>query len=363
MEVYFSNMKLSVFKKENDINQQRALFKECFPENNGTSVEKKDHYLWKFHSFPSTPTSYEYGAYIKEKLIGYYAALPYEYMIDGKMIKVGMVCDVMTGIEARGKGVFTKMGAYSTDSMKDEELEFTIGYPIRPEVIPGHIKVGWEKLFALPLYIKFLSSKSLLKNKKINFLYPIIDLCLVSYNYLIGLLQYKNKYDIQIYNSKEISDIRGLDLFLQKWISEQEIALNKKIEFLKWRLGAPGKNYKIIIAKDSNEIIGLCIVSEIIKENVPSLAILDLSCLKYHKKAEGSIFSEIESYARDNKLEAIMIMASSYFSKRYSLVKNGFIKSPHKFWLIVKNLNKNYSMAFLRNEKNWHLTWIDSDDL
>ena len=59
MEVYFSNMKLSVFKKENDINQQRALFKECFPENNGTSVEKKDHYLWKFHSFPSTPTSYE----------------------------------------------------------------------------------------------------------------------------------------------------------------------------------------------------------------------------------------------------------------------------------------------------------------
>jgi hypothetical protein len=156
------------FDKDLELESQRNLFKECFPENDGTLVEESEHYLWKFHSFPAQPTSYEYGAYMENDLVGYYAAIPYEYKINNATIKVGMVCDVMTGVKARGKGVFTKMGIYSTAEMKNEGLEFTIGYPIRPEVIPGHIKAGWEKLFPLPLYMNFLSSKSLLKDKSIN---------------------------------------------------------------------------------------------------------------------------------------------------------------------------------------------------
>jgi hypothetical protein len=356
-------MEIKTFKKELDLVGQRELFNECFPENNGTPVETTTHYLWKFHSFPSSPTSYEYGAYLKSKLVGYYAGLPYEYIIDNKKIKVGMVCDVMTGIEARGKGVFTKMGIYATESMKDSGVEFTIGYPIRPEVIPGHIKAGWEKLFSLPLYIKLLNSKSLLKEKKISFLYPIINLALVSYNYFIGLFRGGNKYDTQIFDSTKLSKINGIDVFYEKWISEQKIALNKNENFLNWRLGAPGKKYKIIIATKAKNIVGVSIISEIIKESVPSLAILDFSCLRDYKKVESSLFSKIESYAKEKKSEAIMIMATSYFSKKHYLIKNGFIRSPYKFWLIVKNLNKNYSMDFLKNEKNWHLTWIDSDDL
>ena len=144
------------FNAQIDLEKQRELFKECFPENDGTSIETDEHYLWKFHSHPSSPNSYEYIAKIDDNIAGYYAALPYEYIIKGNNYSVGMVCDVMTGIKARGKGVFTKLGLYSTEMLKNEGLAFTTGYPIRPEVIPGHIKAGWDKVFNLPLYISFL---------------------------------------------------------------------------------------------------------------------------------------------------------------------------------------------------------------
>lgn len=363
MEVFFNNMELSVFKKENNINQQRSLFNECFPENNGTSVEKKDHYLWKFHSLYTHPSSYEYATFLNNELVGYYAALPYKYIIRGKPVKIGMVCDVMTGVKARGKGVFTKMGIYATENMKKEDIEFTTGYPIRPEVIPGHLKAGWHKMFTLPLYINFLSAKSLLKNKKINFLVPIIDLFFKIYNYIISVFQKNNRYEVSLHCSSVLESINGFDSFIENWVNEHEIALDKNIAFLKWRLAAPEKKYKIAIARENNIILGYAVFCNITKENVPSIAILDISCLKNHRKLSSTIIANIQKYAIESKAEILMMMASKYVSNLHGLIKNGFLKSPYKFWLIIKNLSNNYSNSFLNNEKNWHLTWIDSDDL
>ncbi len=356
-------MDLTVFKTETCLAKQRKLFKECFPETIGTSVEKDSHYQWKFHSYPATPCSYEYAAFEKDDLIGYYAAIPYEYCYKSEVCKVAMVCDVMTGMKARGKGVFTKMGVYSTQRLKDEGLAFSIGYPIRPEVIPGHIKAGWEKMFPLPLYIKFLSTTSLLKQKKLGFLAPFLNLVLYVYNGVFSLLFNSKKYDLSSFLNEQVEEIEGLEEFLSEWIKEQSIALNKTLQFLKWRLGAPGKKYHIIVARKNKRIVGYAVISFVTKENIPSVAILDISCLKAHKGVSSAIFSKIDILAKYNKAEAIMIMTSKYVCGTYSLFRNGFFKSPYKFWLIIKNFNRGFSSSVLKDEKNWHLTWIDSDDL
>jgi hypothetical protein len=36
------------------------------------------------------------------------------------------------------------------------------GYPIRPEVIPGHLKVGWSIVAKLPVYVKVVRTDALL---------------------------------------------------------------------------------------------------------------------------------------------------------------------------------------------------------
>jgi len=53
-------------------------------------------------------------------------------------------------------------GRYATEIMADEGVSFVTGYPIRPSVLPGHIKVGWKVAFDLPVYFKLLDPATLL---------------------------------------------------------------------------------------------------------------------------------------------------------------------------------------------------------
>ena len=116
-----------------------------------------------------------------------------------------MVCDVMTHPEARGQGVFTKIGRYATEKMKEQKIHFTTGYPIRPEVIPGHIKVGWEKPFQLPLYLRPLKSNDLLKSKGLSVFIPFVNLGLSVFNFFIDRLSFsRDHFEVRMLSVKEL---------------------------------------------------------------------------------------------------------------------------------------------------------------
>jgi len=352
------------FNFEKDLNDQRKLFKECFPENSGTSVETNEHYFWKFHSFPNIPPSYEYVAKSNGEIIGYYASLPYKYKVFGKEIAVAMVCDVMTGIKARGKGIFTKLGMYSTSELKKEGLAFTTGYPIRPEVIPGHLKANWQQIFDLPLYISFLKLDVLLKKKHLNYFSLIPNQFIKFFHFIIGVSKsIKLPYMVESFSNKEISKIDGFNDFIKEWLLLKPIGLIKNTSFLEWRFNAPGKEYEIIVIREKKKIIGVAITRFIIKESVPSLGVIDFMSLNDDKLFSDILHKSVLSTAKKYGAEAILGMLSKTNAKKLRFLKNGFIKSPFKFKLIIKNLNADIEQTILSEEKNWALMWIDSDDL
>lgn len=351
-----------------DIKKQRKLFDECFPENIGTPAQTEAHYNWKFKSFPAEIKSYEYCAKIDDEIIGYYAAIPYEYIINGKQYTSAMVCDVMTGVKARGKGVFTKLGAYATDQYFKEGLSFSTGYPIRNEVIPGHKKVGWEFPFEIPMYGKFLLFNSFLKNKNKGIYVPVFNIMLAIYNFLNRvlskhILRTSDLLSIETYDSDQLSMIEGLDEFYGKWKSQTPIALNKNKEFIKWRLGGPGKQYKIYVLRANLVVVGYAVTRNIDKEGVPCLGILDYILLNGYEKYSSVLLSKIEHNAKIDKIELLLVMMMRSYVKKYRLSINGYLKTPYVFSFIIKKYNKILKDEDLFEEKNWNLMWIDSDDL
>ena len=351
-----------------DLYAQRDLFKECFPETIGTPITSDEHYLWKFQSFPgiTNKKSVEYVAKLNNDLIGYYAAIPYEYIINGNNKQVAMVCDVMTGIKARGKGVFTRLGKYSTNQFKDNGLAFSTGYPIRPEVIPGHKKVGWSFPFQIPMYGKFLKSNSFLKSRKKDFFIPLANLLLIVFN---GITKkngktYKNII-VERYNESQLDNISGLNDFLSRWSIETPISLNKTINFLKWRLDAPEKDYEIIVLRDltNKEIVGYSIVRKIYKEGVPCLGVMDFCFLNTTRKYSNQLLKEIEKSAIKINCELILMMMLKHKADKYQIKTNGFMKTPYPFSFIIKQYDYSLSTSFLHDVNNWDLMWIDSDDL
>lgn len=363
MEIQFEK-----FNYPAELAKQRKLFAECFPETMGSSVESEEHYKWKFKSFPTKgkEKAYEYVANLDKEMIGYYAAIPYEYSIQGKSFQIAMVCDVMTGIKARGKGVFTKLGVYSTNQFKQEGLAFSTGYPIRPEVIPGHKKAGWDFPFQIPMYGKFLKFNTFLKTRNKAFLTPFANLAISLYNNVLNLFISKSKNVIaERYSSLQISEIEGINEFSKEWSSQHQIALNKTIEFYKWRLGAPEKKYEIIVLrdKDSRKILGYSIFRSITKEGVPCLGVLDFNLIESTKQYSKHLLWEIEKSAKAHKAELILMMMLKHKANAYKIQLTGFLKTPFPFSFIIKQFDESLDTELLKDEKNWSLMWIDSDDL
>lgn len=356
------------FSYPNELNQQRRLFNECFPENLGTPVETFEHYNWKFKSYPSGKfePAYEYVAKIDDEMIGYYAAIPYEYIISGNTYNAAMVCDVMTGVKARGKGIFTKLGIFSTDQFKSEGLAFSTGYPIRAEVIPGHKKAGWDFPFQIPMYGKFIKMSAFLKSRNKSFLTPFANAALTTFNGLNGLSfrSSKNLF-VEAYSSLELNRISGLDDFFAEWKKENPIALNKSVEFLNWRLGAPHKLYQISVLRNkrNNKIKGYSIHRNVDKEGVPCVGVLDFCLLNKNIGDAKLLLKNITQSAKKEKRELILMMMMKGNAKKYKILLNGFFKTPFPFSFIIKKFDNSLDSKFLFDENNWSLMWIDSDDL
>ena len=353
------------FSRDLELAAQRRLFIECFPENIGTPVETVGHYAWKFSSAPAIPPSYEYGAYLDDELVGYYAALPYRYKYFSQEIKAGIVCDVMTGVNARGKGVFTKLGTYANDEMKKSGVHFSCAFPIRETGFQGHIKAGLRILFDLPLYARFLKFDSYFRTRGKAYLIPLFRLGVGLQKVVLKFIPLRKKsIETSSYSSREgMASIPGLLDFLQEWQNELPISLVKDRAFMTWRTGAPGQEYFVTVVKHEGKIVGYALYRYVLKENVPCVGILDLAILEGYRRLSRFLFKEIVGFAEKKGAEFIFVMMSRLWAKNYRIRGSGFLRTPYKFRYILKNLNLPEADHRLESVENWHLMWIDSDDL
>lgn len=356
------NIKFKKFNYHAQIEQQQELFNDCFPEVINYDKEGLqtgvNNYLWQYQSFPKTPSSREYIAMDDEKIVAYYAALPFRYNIGNKEVETGMVCGVMTSPNYRKIGLFYKLGNYASEQQKKENVSFNLTFPIRKAIMPGFIKSGWDIAFELPLFVKFLKLTSLMKTKKIGLLAFLFNPFISLYN---KLRYTTDNLDYKVVNYDKIDEIKGYDDFQKKWNQSVTNSLIKDRDFLRWRYGFPNRKVSFICAYIDFRLVGFVSLSPIKRMGVESYGILDFMVVD--DNCLPNLHNAISERAKKNDKEAIMMMMSNYSSKKYLLGKNAYFKSPFKFHLIIKNLISEFPNDKLMKESLWHLMFVDSDDL
>ncbi|HEY8270710.1 MAG TPA: GNAT family N-acetyltransferase [Pseudobdellovibrionaceae bacterium] len=350
------------FHKETDYAEQRKLFRLSFPETEGTPTITDAHFNWKFESYPAnkakTP-SYQYVA-LDEEIVGYYAALPYQYKIGDNIMTCGMVCDVMTHPQRRGRGIFTSIGHHATNDLKEKGVSFTTGYPIRPEVIPGHLKVGWKVTLKLPMYLRPLRLKSFLP-KKVQFLSGIVS-PFISLIQFFALLP-KKYFTYDILNKSDFLKLAEYDGFFNDWLKNQSNALIKSKSFLNWRTSAPGTEYQFVILRHKEKLAGLALARGVNLKGIESLAVLDIMILPEFYRGARVLHQGLRKLALQLQKDVVVCMASSYWTRNYKLRTSFYLPTPAIFSLIVKKLDLSIPDRNLFSPDNWHLFWVDSDDL
>jgi GNAT superfamily N-acetyltransferase len=352
------------YQYDRDYTHQRELFSLSFPETMGTPVESKAHYLWKFQEFPATPPSYQYVGSEHSGLVGYYAALPFRYTIGNTIYKCGMVCDVMTHPERRGKGIFTEIGRYAVEAMRQEGLGFTTGYPVRSEVIPGHLKVGWRIVQKMYVYVRPVGARSLLP----SILRPVAPIA----NIMIRGIQVWSHMNPPRYTSEtlsrdtffsRVSTHSEYEHFLATWVAQQDNALIKDLPFLRWRTGAPTAEYYFLSLRFEGHLVGLAIARPTRLKEIETLAVLDFMVLDEHLPGCRALHSGLSKLAQAKGKDLVACMTSVKWAKAYRFAGSCYVRTSAIFSLIVKKLQPEISDESLYNEKRWHTFWIDSDDL
>ncbi|MDQ3038567.1 MAG: GNAT family N-acetyltransferase [Pseudomonadota bacterium] len=346
-----------------DLDARQGLFHLSFPETVGRPAGSQSHYTWKFRESPGDPPAYEFVGHDDGTLVAYYAALPFTYRIDGVTRTAGMVCDVMTHPTWRGQGLFTGIGRYATTELAESGLAIVTGYPVRPEVLPGHLKVGWKIVQRMPVWLRPLRTRSLLP-KRFSFLAPLFDPWL-------WLLQWRGGftagYEVRTMSAEAFlsPDRPSGDYadFLERWSAAVPNALAKDFDFLRWRLRAPGTGYQIALLHFAGRLVGMAIARPTELQGIRCLALLDVMIEPEGLQGAARLHHALASMARTSGLDAVACMAHRRWARSYRFCAAGYLRTPAVFSLIVKKLDPELPDASVYSEDRWHVFWLDSDDL
>jgi len=216
----------------------------------------------------------------------------------------------------------------------------------------------------MPTFIKPVRSRSILKLKGLSFVSPLADIALSFYLRVTTLKRLPVNYVLELMNVQEFLNLRDYREFSQTWMRSVPHALIKDFDFLRWRLSAPTTEYQIIgVRSREGQLVGVCVCRETELSHVPTLAVIDIMLLPKHYDAFSVFDYALVRLAQARKAEIIASMMSNLWAKRYGLYRRGYLKSPYVFQLIIRKLNSELVDKDLFNPDNWHVMWMDSDDL
>nr|NQU92026.1 hypothetical protein [Bacteroidota bacterium] len=183
------------------------------------------------------------------------------------------------------------------------------------------------------------------------------------YNFFVANEKRSRGFTFEMLKKEDYFKLKDYDEFFSRWQVSIDNPLQKDHEFMKWRLGAPGTEYRIVTARKNTKLVGVAVTRKSVMEGIPVLAILDMMVLQGSEKCLGGINRMFRKVANSHGVEAIVTMMSRKWAKFYGMFQLGFIASPYIFSLIIKKLNPDIDDEMLFDDRRWHLMWVDSDDL
>jgi hypothetical protein len=224
--------------------------------------------------------------------------------------------------------------------------------------------VGWHIAFRMPMYLLPLRLDSLLGSRKLGFLAGLGNPVLAGIQGLVSLqlpiragLEVKNRTPGAFFAQEDHAS------FQERWRAGKAVVLLKTREFLEWRLGVTQVDYRIVTVHRKGELLGMSIVRACEPEGVPSLAILDVMCVAEEPDVLRAMRREWIRLAGEWKLETLLVAMSEFHAGRIGLRRLGFLRTPVVFEFILKRLSQRAQERLPSRPEDWHLMWIDSDDL
>jgi GNAT superfamily N-acetyltransferase len=339
----------------------------------GVEPMTPEEWHWKFLGSPVGPARYfvaDHGG----RIVGYYAVIPQAFLIDGQECPGSIVVDVLTHPDYQRQGMFTKLGAYAMARCRaDPRFEFTTGYPIRPAVIPGHLKVGWRIRFQIGTWVQILSASAALQAKvpSLGRLPGVAGLAGLAPTLVCrawSRFRLSGAARCRVERLDHVDPMRFARFLaaLQQGLPPRCALQRRTPQLMQWRYdGNPAHAYTYHAAADGEgNILGLAVTRPARLMRAECTVLADLLVIPRHENRLAvlrRLIADVREAALERGSALIAMMVTHPNPILPSPWKLGFVPIPHRFSLITRELAD--QTAIDRDDLVWHLMWGDTDDV
>jgi len=342
------NLEFQPLDLHNQIPLLQDLLIKGFPDSDIGLDFSPEMLIWKFSE--SSQRGLSHIGLVDGIPVTFYGVLPREYSFEGVNRELGLVVDVLSVPEMRGRGLFVSSGFAALKVLETTAISSVIGFPIRPEVMPGHLKVGWKVNFSMPVYVYPIGSgpaHGFLPNIKktiLKFLYKALT-----------PLRFSSRRSVSELSVNEFVTDTDVQQFFSSQPVVGNISLVKNPYFLKWRLSKPNARYTCFVLRGPG-VNATAVVRIMNIGGYQTLAIVDFESLSV--KNSRALMSHIAAFAARLRCDLIGFCSNKSNFKRLGLRRFGFLISPKNFKVITRSIGQsNYSLI----EQFSRITWLDSD--
>ncbi|CAI3633303.1 conserved hypothetical protein [Clostridium neonatale] len=314
---------------------------------------------WQYFSNPSGEAFIKLAKSIKDEVVGQYIVIPMKIKVNDNIVKSTLSLNTLTRKDYRGKGIFTGLANALYQDCKEQNVEFTYGFP-NQNSYPGFMKkLEFSDLGEIPLMLYPLNIKQLVL-KKFNSAF----LALLSSPFKsIFNIKIRNKHNLKI---KEIDDFEEFNVFWEKIKSKYKVIGLRDSQYMKWRYSnVPRRKYKIIGVYRNNELIAYAVTRDSEIEHFRCGMIVDYMVNEGEKEAGKFLLSEVLNIFKRDGMELVGCLMGKA-TEEYSILKKcKFLKcpkflEPQPFKVIYRNHLYKHDKT-LENLDNWFLTMGDYD--
>lgn len=348
--------------EDQDIAGILELGKVVFPEAEEGKFDRR-FWAWEFMDNPTGQSRIWVAVDRGNDIVGHYAIIPTKLKAGTHELTASIVVDVMIHPNYRRQGMFEQLGRLALEQVGKEGLKYSYGFPVRPEVMPGHLKVGWRQVFSIPVLVRPVRIDKLLK--RVLPYEPLQAIFAQLFDPLVGIVFRKKR--VNLGSSVEIRNILSFDEpFDELWLRNKDqfpfIQVRDR-RFLNWRyFQNPCRKYEVLAAATSRRVLGYIVSRRVRIFEFNCLAIVDFLIDHSAKEALELLLNQlIYEASKDHFVDLIACMITPGNPYSTQLRRHLFLPSGKKFWFIVRANAKDPITDEMSKVRNWFLTWGDTD--
>jgi hypothetical protein len=337
-------------------------FKQCFDENG--SPKTLEHLRWQYlQSYQKVPPLAVIGLSNTvdpaSSLSGIYATFQSKFYYDGKIVTATQSLNTLTSKEFRGKGLFNQFAGLVYEKSMQQGIAFVYGFPNGNSAHGFFKKLGWTRLDPVPFLIKPLNLSYLVSRL------PFVG----KLSYLFQNIKFKPKHVSLDKNLKLQKNVVLDERYDDLWLSFRKgilLGIDRRSEYMRWRLSKPGESYLNIACLDeSGRIMAICFFTGKDKHGGKIGYILDTIHRPGSENEADAVLSAALSMLARSGSDAVLAWCFEHSPNYRSYRKSGFFSLPQRLRPIQLHFGARAfdteTQEVTDQRSSWYISYLDSD--